>query len=97
VTLNLAETSVAKSRPSVPHGANWFCVVYRSLVVFIVLTAPSRSLYLTDKAWTTGLLHSIFAYSDSKCDLRALFADIGLFAEQQFRRDLIKRFSSSER
>jgi len=25
VTLNLAETSVVKSRPSVPYGANLFC------------------------------------------------------------------------
>ena len=25
MTLNLAETSVVKSRPSVPYGANFFC------------------------------------------------------------------------
>jgi len=28
VTLNLAETSVAKSRPSVPYGANLFVTYY---------------------------------------------------------------------
>jgi len=34
VTLNLAEMSVAKSRPSVPHGAN---LSVNGLVVFAVL------------------------------------------------------------
>jgi len=34
VTLNLAETSVAKSRPSVPYGANFQTNVYRALAAF---------------------------------------------------------------
>jgi len=34
VTLNLAETSVAKSRPSVPYGANLFLVEISALNCF---------------------------------------------------------------
>ena len=43
VTLNLSETSVVKSRPSVPHGANFFYLIITLLVYFLTyLATPSR-------------------------------------------------------
>jgi len=50
VTLNLAETSIAKSRPSVPHGANF--------VAYAVDVCLSVHLSVTSKCSVKTCLHA---------------------------------------